>query len=234
MFIKQVLDNKPKEAITAKRWNELWNLAITQGDHNSEIAQILCMDVDSAVTLLNSLVPFVEAGKVFKANHPTSADHDGRYYTKVQLEPMLRRGDTIIREEVFTIVNPNLGDGTFSYTNKDGVTLTGMLDAEGYQIFTLETGDYTPGENRMSAIVGDTLHRGVASGGLKEVDSVHIALSPEGAGAEITFRYFEKIGLAGEHNLTHEVGEADEVPGLIYVSEFPPPGGKAFWCKVVV
>lgn len=111
---------------------------------------------------------------------------------------------------------------------------TGILTPEGYQQFVLQKGSYVVGENRIECFVNDTLHRSAASGGLEEVDSITVNLTvPEGVGAEITFKYFERIGLIGEHAITHQVGGTDEIPGLIYMGETQPNSTTAFWFKVV-
>lgn len=147
---------------------------------------------------------------------------DSRYYTKTYLDSWLTDDDTVIHEEVFTIVNPNLGDGTFTYT-KDGVTnVVGALLEGGEQVFDLEDGQYVTGMNRIEAIVNDALRRSVASGGLIEIDETSFALaSPEGAGAEITVRYYESIMLPGEYN--------------IRISETMPPAnnGKTVWYQII-
>lgn len=150
------------------------------------------------------------------ATHKASADHDSRYYTKDELNtgqldnryytktdliPWLRGGDTSIKEEVYTIISSDNGDGTFTYS--DGIEqFVEPLTSEGYQVFTLREGFYELGSNRVELIVGDTLRRSVKSGGLIEVDSTHVALTqPEGAGAEITIKYYERIGMMAEYNI---------------------------------
>ena len=35
MFIRQVIDRKPRDHITHIDWNSLWNLVIVQGDNNA-------------------------------------------------------------------------------------------------------------------------------------------------------------------------------------------------------
>ncbi|HQA48678.1 MAG TPA: hypothetical protein PK985_09130 [Bacillota bacterium] len=150
----------------------------------------------------------VAAGVTALNNHKSSGDHDGRYYEKSlvysreELIPYLQGGDTIRRIEVYTIVNSNNGDGTFTYKDKDNEEYIGDLDESGYQIFELRQGRYTPGLNMVEAIINDTLHRSQASGGLEEVDETHVKLTdPQGNGAEITFLYFERIGIGGEHRI---------------------------------
>lgn len=148
-----------------------------------------------------------------------SLDH--RYYTKEELVPWLRGGDTLIREEVFTIVSPDNGDGTFTYAAGEN-HIIGTLTDEGYQVFELLYGKYQLNANRVEIIVNDTLRRSVASGGVQEVDERHVALTqPEGAGAEITVRYYERLGIAAEYN--------------IKMSKTKPPynDGKNMWFELI-
>lgn len=152
-------------------------------------------------------------------NHKTSGDHDFQYFRKDELLAYLRGGDTIIKYDVFTIVSADNGDGTFTYSNIHGDIIVGELTEEGHQVFVLENGVYITNENRIEAIVSDTLHRSVASGGLKELAENRIALTmPEGGGAEITFKYYEKIGIANT--------------GFVEVSA-GKPGAGAMWFKLV-
>jgi len=143
------------------------------------------------------------------------------YYTKSELTPWLRGGDTTIREDVFFIVNPNNGDGTFTYS-VNGQNITGTLGENGEQIFTLVSGYYEPDTNRIEAIINDTLRRSAKSGGLIEIDKTTVALTqPEGAGAEITFKYYERIGMTAEYNIKLS-------------AEKPPRNdGKNMWFKVI-
>lgn len=151
--------------------------------------------------------------------HKTSSDHDSKYYTKTEMDPYLSGGDTIRLYDVYTIVNSNAGDGTFTYQDKNSAVQTGEITAEGYQSFALQSGSYQVGSNMIDATINDTLRRSVASGGLAEIDSTHVALTvPEGAGAEITIEYFQRLGVTGT--------------GLIVVSPIQPPSGFV-WFKVV-
>lgn len=187
-YIKQSLDDPSRYTVRAERWNELWNLVIQQGDWNSEAVKMLCDTTAAAITDYNTKIN----------QHKTSIDHDSRYYTKDEVNNHLRGGDTIRVEEVFTIVNANLGDGTFSYANPEGTVFTGQLTSEGYQVFTLQQGDYIPNAHLMEASIEDTLRRSKASGGLVELDTKRVALTdPLGNGKEVTFIYFMKIGVAG-------------------------------------
>lgn len=168
--------------------------------------------------------------------HKTSGDHDGRYfteqellsgqldsryYTKQEMTQFLRGGDTSRKEEVFIIVNPNNGDGTFTYKNHNEIEFIGELLGDGSQVFELQEGYYEPNNSRIEAIVGDTLRRSAKSGGLIETSNTSFALTaPEGVGAEITVIYYERLGMAAEYN--------------IKVSPTKPPAndGKTMWFKV--
>jgi hypothetical protein len=136
------------------------------------------------------------------------------------LIPWLRGGDTIIREEVFTIVNPNIGDGTFSYLVGE-TEVIGSLLGNGEQVFTLNQGFYEVENNRLEVIVNDTLRRSVASGGIIEIDDVTFALtSPEGAGAEITAKYYERLGVVAEYNIK------------LSANKPPANNGKTMWFRI--
>lgn len=214
----------------------------TSGDHDGRYYTE--NEIDAKVSNINSSINATNANL---SNHKTSGDHDIRYYpksqidatvatlatkaenalkansadvyTKTQLEPYLRGGDTVIRREVFIIVNSNNGDGTFTYKDVNDIEHIGELGASGEQIFTLQKGNYALGEERIEATVNDTLQRSVTSGGLQEIDSTHVALTmPEGNGAEITIKYFESIGVTGL--------------GLIQRSATEPPID-VYWFEVV-
>lgn len=156
-------------------------------------------DLQNQVNNLNN----IKANKadVYTKTELSNGQLDNRYYTKSDLTPFLRGGDTLIREEVYTIVNSNNGDGTFTYSS-NGNQYVDSLSPEGYQIFTLRDGVYGLGLNRVEIIINDTLRRSVKSGGVMEIDDTHVALTqPEGIGAEITIRYYERIGMSAEYNL---------------------------------
>ena len=136
--------------------------------------------------------------------HKTSTDHDSRYYTKQELSSWAKGGDTIIKREVFTIVNNDNLDGTFTYIDGDGVEHLGVIGVDGEQIFTLHKGFYEPGTERLEIIINDTLHRTATSGGLVEISSTEIAITtPEQNGAEITVKYYERLGVGGIANLEY-------------------------------
>ncbi len=201
-YIKQVLNRPPRYKVTAKEYNELFNLLIEQGDYN-------------AATLKELLTKL----QIELWGDPVLHKHDERYYTKPELDRYLQGGDTVIHIEVFEIVSGNLGNGTFSYKDSDGVVHIQALAEDGSQYFTLQKGRYTLGGNRIEAIINDTLIRSVASGGLTEIDSSNIRLNdPQGAGAEITFKYFERIGFAPNNG--------------VVVSE-TNPGANMIWYQVV-
>lgn len=144
-------------------------------------------------------------------------------------------GNTDIKYEVYTIVNANNGDGTFTYKDVNNVEVIEAITPEGYQAFQLVNGQYPLAQNRVEMIVNDTLNRSVASGGLVELSNTRVALTQtEGAGAELTIKYYEKVGLAGTHKLSHGVGQNDEVAGLVARGSEQPNSTTAYWIKVIV
>ena len=191
------------------------NLTGLDSRTSSNTAEIATLK-SRATTIENNLNSSIAAVQSALNNHRGSNDHDNRYYTKEELIPYLRGGDTLIKEEVFTIINSNNGDGTFTYQRANGEEVIGELTDEGYQIFTLTDGVYEVGENRLEIIVNDTIRRSAASGGILEIDERTVALTaPEGAGAEITVRYYERIGLSPSYNIHYGETQPPETNTLI-------------------
>lgn len=163
-----------------------------------------------------------DKAEIYTKTQLNNGELDTRYYTKDDLLPWLRGGDTEIKEEVYIIVTSDNGDGTFAYKDVLDNTFIGELTPEGYQIFELQDGYYEPNKNRIEIIVGDTLRRSERSGGLIGIDGTHVALTqPEGTGAEITIKYYERIGISAEYNI--KMGEAKP----------PKNDGKNMWIEVI-
>ena len=60
------------------------------------------------------------------------------------------------------------------------------------------------------------------SGGIAEIDSNKLVLIyPEMSGTEITVKYFERIGLTGEHNV------------IVSSTKPVPSAGKTIWIKII-
>lgn len=151
--------------------------------------------------------------------HKSSNDHDSRYYTREELASWAKGGDTIIKREVFTIISDDNLNNTFTYIDGTGTERIGMIGEDGEQVFTLFKGFYEPGLERLEIIINDTLHRTETSGGLIEISPTEFALtSPEQNGAEITVKYYERIGVGGIANIE-------------YGSD--TPAKEAMWFKVV-
>lgn len=171
---------------------------------------------------INNIHTRVSANATNITNHKTSADHDSRYYPKEVIDPWLSAygGETIIKEEVFVILSSDNGDGTFTYSN--GVnTVVGNLLEGGEQVFTLN-GQFDVGLNRLEVFVDDTVRKSVNSGGIIEVGSNQFSLVyPEATGTEITAKYYERIGLTGEHNI------------IVSNTKPVPSAGKTIWIKII-
>ena len=149
----------------------------------------------------------------------SGTQHDNRYFTKTELSPYLSADTgTVIKREVYTIVNPNIDGLTFQYKDNSDVLYTGTLTPEGYQVFTLTKGTYSLNQNRISVMINDMLHRSVASGGLIEISPTSVALtSPETATVEVTIEYFEILAIPNEKS--------------VYFSTVAPLEYKMIWYK---
>lgn len=97
--------------------------------------------------------------------------------------------DTKLVTEVYTIKDPDEGDGHFSCTNTDGDIRHYTLTKDGY-IFELEKGSYQMGRNQMTIIIDDCLHRSEESGGISELSETKVLLKDKlVAGQEVTIMY---------------------------------------------
>ena len=226
--ISNTANTKADNAVTTA------NSANTKSDNAVTTANSAVTTANGAVTTANNAVTIANDATVITTNAVNSAQEAQQAAETAAVAAQSTVGNTTILYEVYTIVNPNVGDGTFTYKDSADVQYTGTIGESGEQIFTLIKGDYPLNQNRVEVSINDTLQRSVASGGLIEVDSTHVALtSPEASGAEITIKYYQKIGLAGEHKLSHAVGEYDEVAGLTCVNSAKPSSATAIWFKVV-
>lgn len=197
-YLWQTINKLAGKAVTAEEWNNLWNLNIEQGDYNT----------DTIYGVINLLFATID-------------DLNDRYYTKEQIAPWIRGGDTVIKEEVFTILTSNNGDGTFTYS-KDGRQVISQLTIEGYQVFHLTQGTYELNTNRVEVIINDTLRRSVVSGGIVELSKNSFVLtSPEENGAEITVKYYERIGFTPEYNIKLDVNKP------------PTNDNKTIWFEII-
>lgn len=169
-------------------------------------------------TVIESLKILLDAHKIRTDNPHNVTPAQLSVYTKSELDPYLRGGDTVIRSEVFTIINANLGNGTFSYRDSSNATRIGTLNA-GHQVFTLLKGNYEVGQNRIECIIDNTVMKSVASGGLLEPSTSTVELIvPEPNNSVVMFKYFERVGITGT--------------GLIVVSATEPPSG-FMWYKLL-
>ena len=98
--------------------------------------------------------------------------------------------DTKLVTEIYTIVNPDEGNGNFSCKDGDGNTRHFPLTNEGYHVFYLEKGSYQMRRNQISVMIDDCLYRSQSSGGLTELSETKIILNEKlVTGQEITITY---------------------------------------------
>ena len=108
--------------------------------------------------------------------------------------------DTKLVTEIYTIVNPDEGDGNFSCTDGDGNTRHFPLTNEGYPVFYLEKGSYQMQRNQISVVIDDCLYRSVASGDLTELGETRIQLNEQlKAGQKVTITYSNVVRIGNPY-----------------------------------
>ena len=153
-------------------------------------------------------------------SHKVSNHHDSRYYTKQEIAPYITGGDSIPKEEVFTIVNKDNGNNTFTYNNGTQ-DIIGPITAQGHRVFTLTQGQYTINSNHLTVWIDDALRRTSKSGGIEELSTTTFSLKEDVSnGMEISAEYNHRVGLLGEYN-------------IIINSIKPPSLENAIWFEVV-
>lgn len=108
--------------------------------------------------------------------------------------------DTKLVTEIYTIVNPDDGDGNFSCKDGDGNTRHFPLTNEGYPVFYLEKGSYQMQRNQISVMIDDCLYRSQSSGGLTELSETKIILNEKlVTGQEITITYSNVVRIGNPY-----------------------------------
>ena len=119
MKIEQVVNNTTKQVITAERWNELWNLNVTQGDHSESWLQNLVNAHNTNIADMNAALALKSDKSVtnqhykavsFNANNGvfTFTREDGSFTTvDTALEKVATNWqyDPITQELVLTLVD---------------------------------------------------------------------------------------------------------------------------------
>lgn len=108
--------------------------------------------------------------------------------------------DTKLVTEIYTIVNPDDGDGNFSCKDGDGNTRHFPLTDEGYPVFYLEKGSYQMLRNQISLMIDDCLYRSVASGDLTELGETRVQLNEQlKAGQKVTITYSNVVRIGNPY-----------------------------------
>ena len=125
--------------------------------------------------------------------------------------------DTKLVTEVYTIKDPDEGDGHFSCTNTDGDIRHYTLTEDGY-IFELEKGSYQMGRNQMTIIIDDCLHRSEESGGISELSETKVLLKDKlVAGQEVTIMYSNVVRIGNPYP---RIFINDNEPDIAEVGDF--------------
>lgn len=104
--------------------------------------------------------------------------------------------DTRIKNEIYTILTLDDGNGFFSCRNQYGEVRHFQFDKNGFY-FKLEEGHYEPNRNLLTVVLDDVLTRTAASGGVKEIDEQTILVTDElniGQKVQITYASVIRIG----------------------------------------
>ena len=108
--------------------------------------------------------------------------------------------DTKLVTEIYTIVNPDEGNGNFSCKDGDGNTRHFPLTNEGYHVFYLEKGSYQMRRNQISVMIDDCLYRSQSSGGLTELGETRVQLNEQlKAGQEVTIIYSNVVRIGNPY-----------------------------------
>ena len=108
--------------------------------------------------------------------------------------------DTKLVTEIYTIVNPDEGNGNFSCKDGDGNTRHFPLTNEGYHVFYLEKGSYQMRRNQISVMIDDCLYRSQSSGGLTELGETRIQLNEQlKAGQKVTITYSNVVRIGNPY-----------------------------------
>ena len=153
-YIRRTINNRPKDVVTAKYWNELFNLLITQGDHTAEeLGNILNYFSTRLVGVESEIAESAEAIanirgvlriNVTSSNGAYSADKTfdeiKAAYDAGQQPYVVETGGTL--DSVYTLAYFSVPDGT----GQDFVDFAryrvgdGILEIEVFRIYSYNTG----------------------------------------------------------------------------------------------
>ena len=135
MFIRQDENMRPRGVVTAARWNELWDLAILQGDHSEEAIQTLVAEVLNRYTKLES--DALLAGNTNDLVKTVDVNLTTGVITITKKDGTITTFDTALEKvpATFEIIE-SAGKYYLKITNVDGTTsqtdLTNLMDVYNY------------------------------------------------------------------------------------------------------
>jgi hypothetical protein len=100
----------------------------------------------------------LQANRIAYDNTNSTLDATNLQGAMDELDVKLESNITTIRVEQFRIVNPDLGNGTFSYLDANNDTQTGTIDGNGFYIFDLQVSGYYINSNLVEANINDDVH----------------------------------------------------------------------------
>lgn len=121
-----------------------------------------------------------------------------------ELDDKLESNITVIRVESFDIVNPDNGDGTFTYKDANEANQTGNIDAQGFYIFDLQNAGYYVNNNLVEVNINDDIHYYTSDGnqfreGTSDNEGISTSVKVKHTfviGDEVDVKYFQGINIA--------------------------------------
>lgn len=135
-YIRQVMDKRDSEHVTAQEWNGILNLLIQQGDHNAEfLSQIskICSTTEEVNLLINNKIVEIASADMAKAVYDTNSDGIVNCADKV-VDNSIRttniQNAAVTREKLSEDLNDKL-DYTYSNVSRLLILLGAQAEIEG-------------------------------------------------------------------------------------------------------
>lgn len=200
-LLEQLID-RLKSEIPGESGSELIGASPIVGLSGNSIHQqivsleALLREARATVTRLNNSVASIDLKVKSMDNTVTNHNHDGRYYTRAEIDNIIDSNKATVHVDVMTVTS--IGSNTFTYKDQKGITQTGSFSANGFE-FRLNN-KYEMSANQLSATLNSNTVLEVITGEITELSPEQVRINKQLViGDEVVFRYFERISLIGEY-----------------------------------